>query len=97
MKPVEGPGFTVTFSPDEALVLSDWLWRLEMTDLGGVVDDAAVWAPLHRISRTLDTTLPDIFAPDYAARLEAARDRLRPEPDPEPEPASQDVEDDTAG
>lgn len=70
---------TVKFTNDEALVLSHWLYRLQMTDLRRTVDDPAVWAPIHRLSGTLDTTLPELFAPDYDERLDAARRRLRPE------------------
>lgn len=69
----------IRLTRDEALVLSEWLERLPMTDLGCVVDDSAVWAPLHRIAGTLDKALPDLFAADYAERLDAARRRLRPE------------------
>lgn len=72
-------GVTIRLSGDEALVLSHWLERLEMTDLGRMVDDPAVWAPLHKISGTLDKSLPALFAADYNERLAAARDRLRPE------------------
>ncbi|MEU3400700.1 hypothetical protein [Streptomyces filamentosus] len=72
---------TIKLTGDEALVLSDWLERLQMTDLGRVVDDPAVWAPIHRIAGTLDKSLPGLFAPDYDQRLEAARRRLRPEED----------------
>jgi hypothetical protein len=61
----------------EALVLSHWLEKLQMTDHSRVVDDPAVWAPIHRIAGTLDKTLPKLSAPDYAQRLEAARQRLR--------------------
>ncbi|WP_446458932.1 hypothetical protein [Streptomyces rochei] len=43
-----------------------------------MVDDPAVWAPIHRIAGTLDKALPELFAPDYD-QLEAARQRLRPE------------------
>ncbi|MEU7124413.1 hypothetical protein AB0A78_39025 [Streptomyces zaomyceticus] len=50
-----------------------------MTDLSRVVDDLAVWTPIHRIAGTLDKPLPELFAPDYGQRLEAARQRLRPE------------------
>ncbi|MFI1386400.1 hypothetical protein [Embleya sp. NPDC020886] len=70
---------TITLTSDEALVLSDWLYRLQMTDLSRVVDEPAVWAPIHRIAGTLDKALPELFAPDYNQRLEAARERLRPE------------------
>ncbi|MGW1989255.1 hypothetical protein [Embleya sp. NPDC001921] len=70
---------TITLTNDEALVRSDWLYRLQMTNLSRVVDDPAVWAPVHRIAGTLDKALPELFAPDYNQRLEAARERLRPE------------------
>jgi hypothetical protein len=70
---------TIKLTNDEALVLSHWLERLQMTDLSRVVDDPAVWTPIHRIARTLDKTLPGLFAPDYDQRLQAARQRLRPE------------------
>ncbi|WEB38597.1 hypothetical protein MOV08_04335 [Streptomyces yunnanensis] len=70
---------TIKLTSDEALVLSRWLEKLQMTDLGRVVDDPAVWAPVHRIAGTLDKELPELFAPDYDQRLEAARRRLRPE------------------
>ncbi|MFE6727266.1 hypothetical protein ACFVDN_05120 [Streptomyces californicus] len=72
---------TIELTSDEALVLSDWLEKLQMTDLSRVVDDPAVWAPIHRIAGTLDKSLPGLFAPDYDQRLEAARRRLRPAED----------------
>ncbi|MFD9497610.1 hypothetical protein ACFWBM_15810 [Streptomyces sp. NPDC059980] len=67
---------TIKLTRDEALVLSHWLEKLQMTDLSQVVDDPAVWAPIHTIAGTLDKTLPELFASDYAERLEAARQRL---------------------
>ncbi|CAL9471424.1 hypothetical protein SUDANB121_02859 [Nocardiopsis dassonvillei] len=70
---------TIKLTGDEALVLSHWLEELQMTDLSDVIKDPAVWAPIHRIAGTLDKTLPELFAPDYKQRLEAARERLRPE------------------
>lgn len=70
---------TIKLTSDEALVLSHWLEKLQMTDLSRVVDDPAVWAPIHRIAGTLDKALPELFASDYDKRLEAARQRLRPE------------------
>ncbi|MER6814778.1 hypothetical protein ABT299_36360 [Spirillospora sp. NPDC000708] len=76
---MQGEEIVVRLTRDEALVLSEWLERLQMTDLGRVVDDSAVWAPPHRIAGTLDKALPDLFASDYAERLDAARRRLRPE------------------
>jgi hypothetical protein len=70
---------TIKLAGDEALVLSDWLEKLQMTDLGRIVDDPAVWAPIHRIAGTLDKALPELFARDYGQRLDAARQWLRPE------------------
>lgn len=72
---------TIKLTPDEALVLSDWLERVQMTDLSRLVDDVAVWAPIHRLAGTLDKALPGVFAADYLERLEAARRRLRPSVD----------------
>ncbi|WP_405884400.1 hypothetical protein OG747_41000 [Streptomyces sp. NBC_01384] len=68
---------TIKLTSDEALVLSDWLERVQMTDLSRLVDDPAAWAPIHKLAGTLDKTLPGIFAADYAERLAAARRRLR--------------------
>lgn len=70
---------TIKLTSDEALVLSHWLEKLQMTDLSRVVDDPAVWAPIHRVAGTLDKAFSGLFAPDYDQRLEAARRRLRPE------------------
>ncbi|MER5971519.1 hypothetical protein ABT112_17605 [Streptomyces sp. NPDC002055] len=75
---METSPITIRLTPDEALVLSDWLERVQMTDLDRMVDDPAVWAPIHKIAGTLDKALPCIFASDYAEWLEAARQRLRP-------------------
>ncbi|MEU8344793.1 hypothetical protein AB0C74_24090 [Spirillospora sp. NPDC048832] len=75
---MERDEFVTRLSADQALVLSDWLQRVQMTDLSRIVDDPAVWSPFHKIAGTLDKTLPWIFAPDYAERLAAARDRLLP-------------------
>ena len=78
VRAVENPEIIIKLTLDEALVLSDWLEQVQMTDLSRLVGDAAVWAPLHRIAGTLDKSQPEIFAADYAERLEAARRRLRP-------------------
>lgn len=70
---------TIKLTSDAALVLSHWLEKLQMTDLNRVVDDPAVWALIHRIAGTLKKTPPGLIAPDCDQRLEAARQRLRPE------------------
>ncbi|MFF7449691.1 MULTISPECIES: hypothetical protein [unclassified Streptomyces] len=71
----------IKLTSDQALVLSEWLEKLQMTDLSRVIDDPAVWSPIHRIAGTLDKALPELFASDYGQRLEAARQRLRAEND----------------
>ncbi|WP_344902293.1 hypothetical protein [Actinomadura meridiana] len=73
--------FVVRLSADEALVLSEWLERVQMTELSRIVDDPAVWRPLHKIAGTLDKSLPWIFAPDYAEHLAAARTLTADDPD----------------
>jgi hypothetical protein len=65
----------VRLTVDEALVMSDWIYRLQNSS-SPLVDDEAVWMPLYRIGGSLETTLAQIFAPDYKEQLEAARARL---------------------
>ncbi|MFJ9054714.1 hypothetical protein [Streptomyces sp. NPDC102409] len=60
---------TIELTADEALVLSHWLETLQLTDLSRVVDDPALWAPIHRIAGTLDKALPELFARDDDRRL----------------------------
>ncbi|MES9537835.1 hypothetical protein [Actinomadura sp. NPDC000600] len=71
--------FTIRLTRDQALVLSDWLDRMEGNkEFAKLVnEDRAVWSPIHRISGTLDKSLVEIFMPDYTARLDAARERLK--------------------
>ena len=86
---------TIRLTPDQAFVLSDWLYEVTMKSdqLSAIVTDRAVWSPLHPISGTLDKALVEIVLPDYNDRLNAARRRLleamggEDEPtEPEPEP-----------
>lgn len=70
---------TITFTRDQALVLSDWLhqamYQSDVLD-GLLTTDRAVWSPIYTLAGTLETTLAEIFMPDYGERLEAARQRL---------------------
>jgi len=67
----------IKLNHDQALVLSDWLERMESSRaFAQVVDDRAVWSALNCISGTLDKSLVDIFSGDYKQRLQAARERL---------------------
>lgn len=71
---------TITLSPDQAVVLSDWLDRVIGTKRFDslIYEDPAVWSPPYQLHGTLETTLPEIFAADYNTRLDAARRRLLP-------------------
>lgn len=75
---MDDEAINIRLTRDQALVLSDWLYQVmfESHDLEGIVRDRAVWSPIYTISGTLDTTLSEIFMPDYGARLEAAKARL---------------------
>ncbi|MGW1613308.1 hypothetical protein ACWCQZ_28540 [Streptomyces sp. NPDC002285] len=76
---MEDEAITIKLTHDQAFVLSDWLHQVmfQSDDLEGIVRDRAVWSPIHAISGTLDTTLSEIFMPDYSQRLDAAKERLR--------------------
>ncbi|MFI8516783.1 hypothetical protein ACIGEZ_02950 [Streptomyces sp. NPDC085481] len=68
----------IKLTRDQAFVLSDWLYEvmMESDKLDAIVPDKAVWAGIYAISGTLETTLAEVFMPDYAGRLEQARQRL---------------------
>ncbi|MFD5097888.1 hypothetical protein [Streptomyces albidochromogenes] len=68
----------IKLTRDQALVLSDWLYEAMFTsdDLSSIVRDRSVWSAIYAISGTLDTTLSEIFMPDYSERLAAAKQRL---------------------
>jgi len=70
--------FTIKLTRDQALVLSDWLDRMIGTaEFDGLVaQDRAVWSPIYKVSGTLETSLAEVFMPNYGARLDAARERL---------------------
>ncbi|MEV7238922.1 hypothetical protein AB0N06_34940 [Streptomyces sp. NPDC051020] len=70
---------TIKFTRDQAFVLSDWLYQV--MHRSDVLDDLlkadrAVWSPIYAISGALETTLAEVFMPDYDERLKAARQRL---------------------
>lgn len=66
---------TLERSLDQALVLSDWLHRVMGTAVfdGLVNEDRAVWSPLYQIAGTLETSLVEVFAPDYRTRLDGRK------------------------
>ncbi|WP_093778897.1 hypothetical protein [Streptomyces sp. 136MFCol5.1] len=68
----------IKLTHDEAFVLSDWLYEVMMKSakLDAIVPDRAVWSGIYAISGALEKSLVEIFMPDYAGRLEQARQRL---------------------
>ncbi|MFF3354645.1 hypothetical protein ACFYWN_18725 [Streptomyces sp. NPDC002917] len=68
----------IKLTHDQAFVLSDWLHEVMMKSdkLDAIVPDRAVWSGIYAVSGTLEKSLVEIFMPDYAGRLEQARQRL---------------------
>ncbi|MER7006122.1 hypothetical protein ABT297_24195 [Dactylosporangium sp. NPDC000555] len=75
---------TVTFSRDQAFVLSHWLYEHVGTkDFDALIDrDPVVWSAIYLLKGLLEDD-PIIFAPEYSEQLEAARARLREKSGPE--------------
>ena len=69
---------TVTFSRDQAFVLSHWLdEQLGTRDFDRLVDrDPVVWSAIYLLTGLLNDD-PVIFASDYGDQLAASRARLR--------------------
>ncbi|WP_086820067.1 hypothetical protein [Allokutzneria sp. NRRL B-24872] len=68
---------TISLSPDEALVLFDWLSRTD--DQGGLdplTEDHAERVALSSLAATLEDQVIDTFDPAYAQRVRTARLRL---------------------
>ncbi|WP_369253827.1 hypothetical protein [Streptomyces sp. R35] len=66
----DGEPVLIKLTRDQAFVLSDWLYEVLMQSdkLEAIVRDRAVWSGIYVISGTLETTLPDVFMPDYGPR-----------------------------
>jgi|WetSurMetagenome_2_1015567.scaffolds.fasta_scaffold308625_1 hypothetical protein len=71
----EEPDISIKLSHDEALVLSEFFFRFEDTDVFTLVHNAEFVA-LSRISGQLDTSLVEMFLPNYSELLQAARERV---------------------
>lgn len=70
----------VPLTPDEALVLFEFLWRYSDTDQLQVLDQAEQRA-LWNLCCVLEKVLVEPFDPNYPELLKAARDRLRDKPE----------------
>ncbi|SCE72689.1 hypothetical protein [Micromonospora chokoriensis] len=68
------PTIEIRMTTDEALVMSDWIWRLQRSK--AKLEDPALWMPLYRIGGSIEGALVEIFHPDYEERVAAARKRL---------------------
>lgn len=69
----------IQLSRDEALVLGDWLYRLgKRSDFNEIVPEPSDRTVIWALEAILESSSVDIFAPDYADRLKAARRRLAP-------------------
>jgi hypothetical protein len=64
---------TIALSADEALLLFEWLAKL---DVSRTVQDAAAQRVLWAIEATLEKALVAPFAPNYDELLAAARERI---------------------
>jgi hypothetical protein len=67
---------SVKLSPDQALVLYEWLVRANATETTNT-EDQAEQRVLWDLEATLESQLTAPFNPDYRERLEAARARIR--------------------
>ena len=71
---------TIELSNAEALVLFEWLHRMEAgPGLDGVVEDPAEKVALWNLSALLEREMVEPFHDDYAKRVAAARSRLTAE------------------
>ncbi|MER7283174.1 hypothetical protein ABT369_52980 [Dactylosporangium sp. NPDC000244] len=69
----------ISLTQDEALVLFEWLWRIdEQTDrFGDLVEDEAERRALWNLTCLLERELVQPFSANYAELVEQARSRLR--------------------
>jgi hypothetical protein len=69
---------TITLEPDEALVLFDWLTRFNESP-PEVFEDQAEQRVLFDLEATLESSLTEPLAANYAELLRDARERVRDE------------------
>lgn len=74
----EGDQITLTLDSDEALVMLEWLGRLEdPEDVDNLPRfDSAVVQLRWDLECLLESSHPDVLAPDYESRLETAIDEV---------------------
>ncbi len=70
------PKVSFELTSDEVLVLFEWLHRLN-EDPQVAFEDQAEQRVAWDLEAALEAAIPDLFAGDYSARLQAARERVR--------------------
>ena len=74
----------IQLTHDEALVLCDWLWKRDRDDaLEPLIEHWSEQLVLWSVHALLEKTLPELFDPDYARLVAAARERLVADLEPE--------------
>ena len=73
----EEEGVVINLTNDEALVLLDWLGRVNETSPTPLIEDQAEERVVWDLECVLETVVDVIFSKDYNAFLSEARDRLR--------------------
>ncbi|MBI3560325.1 MAG: hypothetical protein HY080_01215 [Gammaproteobacteria bacterium] len=77
MNKIEQDSITVTLSKDEALILFDWISRLNETDHPEVFADNAEKLVLFNLEALLEKMLVEPFDANYAQIVADARERIR--------------------
>ena len=71
-------GVTLQLSDDEALVLFEWLSRMDNEDALTSLANRSEQRVLWDVVAMLEPQIDDLFRPDYAELVQAATDRLAP-------------------
>lgn len=66
----------IELTEDEVLVLFEWVHRM-VESSASTFEDQAEQRVLWDLEASLESANPALFGSDYAARLQAAKDRLR--------------------
>ncbi|SFS45809.1 hypothetical protein [Marininema halotolerans] len=69
--------FVLQFTHEEALVLFDWISRLNELEDSSTIQDQAEKRILWDIESMLERSLPEVLDPDYESQLAAAREKVR--------------------
>lgn len=68
---------SIELTHDQALVLHEWLARMDTIDQPGIFEDQAEQRVLWDMEAALESALPEILHRDYVQLINAARMRIR--------------------